>query len=146
MEFHKQAEPDFDAFFSRVRKLKLAAQLVYAFSFTLPKLAIISLYLRIFVTKWARRGAYLTNILIIGNFLGITIGTLSICRPIASIWDDTVTNKVCGDISLAFLYVSVPNIFIDILILILPISTLMKVRASPSKKIGLYITVMTGSL
>lgn len=126
-------------------KLAVAQEFLYAFSITFPKLAIIALYLRIFMDKWIRRITWLMGIIIAMNGFSIFITILSLCRPIAYRWNPSINGR-CGDRMAFYRFASVPNLFTDVAILLLPWSTLCTLKMSYQRKAGVFLTFLTGAL
>lgn len=131
---------------TRVLKYTAAHEYVYGGAITFPKLAIITLYLRIFRGKIARRCTWLVGIIICLNEIAIIFGASFICRPFAYNWNKTIPGGHCGDIMALYRFVSIPNILTDIAILILPFSTLYKLQVSTSRKLGISLTFLVGGL
>lgn len=127
-------------------KILVPSQIFYGTSITLPKIAILYMYLNIFVSKWSRRVTYLTGVIIVFNLLVMFFGTFLMCKPFAFNWDKTIPNGRCADMKAGYKYVSIPNILSDIMILALPISTLLKLQVSLAKKVAIFLTFAIGSL
>lgn len=128
-------------------KIQTSGEFVYMAGVTFPKVAILILYLRVFVERkvrivtWIVIGVVLTNWVAIG-----IIAALVTCQPFAFKWDKTIQGGHCGDLLAAYKYVSVPNILTDLAIAILPLSTLYHLQMSRTRKIGVSLTFMAGSL
>jgi hypothetical protein len=114
-------------------------------SVTFPKLAIILLYLKIFVDKWIRRFTWMVGVAILLNGISGLIVVFTICQPFNFKWNKAI-NGHCADIMASYRYVSVPNIITDVGVLLLPISTLYKLHISKLRKVGIFITFLTGGL
>ncbi|KAL8921166.1 MAG: hypothetical protein Q9172_004162 [Xanthocarpia lactea] len=119
---------------------------LYLFSAMLPKLAILSLYLRIFTQRSYRYATHAIAIIMILNWLtGCMMGIL-ICKPIQYNWDKTIPGGHCGDLMGVFRWTSLPNLITDIAMLILPLPMVWKLHTGLSQKIGLSLTFITGSI
>lgn len=127
-------------------KLILAAEWAYLAAVTLPKLSILSMYLRIFTTKPYRRSAYVLGAILIMTFLagGLT-GTLG-CQPLAFFWDPTIPGGHCININAFFRWISLPNILTDLAMLVLPQPLIWTLHITRTQKIGLTLTFLTGSV
>ena len=69
------------------------------------------------------------------------------CNPIDAYWDTQITNKACVTTLHYFLGTQVPNIIMDVAILILPLPYLWKTNISlVSQKIGLLFVFTLGIL
>lgn len=128
-------------------KIQTGVEILYMTAVTLPRIAICRLYLRIFVDKTIR---ILTWIVVaICALHGIGSGLITefvLCHPYSYGWDKTIKGGWCGDIEAGFKYVSVPNLVIDVSLILLPISSLYRLQISRTRKVGLFITFMTGCL
>lgn len=128
-------------------KIRTAGEFVYMAGVTLPKVAILILYLRIFVERKLR----IITWVVIGVALchwvanGI-IAALAACHAFAFKWDKTIQDGHCANLLALYTYVSIPNILTDLAIGILPISTLYHLKMSRIRKIGVSLTLLAGSL
>jgi hypothetical protein len=127
-------------------KLQFAVIWMYSPSVALPKLSIICLYLRIFTTKRYRYTAYGVCGVIIANWIANWIATLCICTPVAYNWDKTIPGGHCFNESALITWVSVPNLLLDLAILVMPMPVIWKLNTSRIQKVGLTLTFLTGSM
>ena len=136
----------------RFAKIDVAIQFIYPASITLPKLAILCLYHRIFTTKVYRRSILATGTIITLNWLACLLLVFLICHPFGYFWQRSETdNEIddagsCGNVAAAYCSVSIPNILTDIAILVLPIHAIWHLHTQAAQKIGLIITFMTGCM
>ncbi|KAI1108349.1 hypothetical protein F5Y14DRAFT_92894 [Nemania sp. NC0429] len=128
-------------------KIQAADEIIYVLSVTLPKISILSLYLRIFPSRNIRIVTCVVMALVIANFFasGLITG-LTICHPFAFKWDKTIPGGWCADFVAAYKYASVPNIIFDLVIAVLPLSTIYHLQVSKIRKLGIFITFLAGSL
>jgi hypothetical protein len=107
------------------------------------KLVILYLYMRIFnQDRRYRIATYITAAIILLTWLTTFIATFTFCKPYSAYW----THKgKCGDIITMWRYVSVPNLFTDVMMLLLPLPALYKLHVNVATKIGLFATFMVGS-
>jgi hypothetical protein len=127
-------------------KLQFAVVWMYAPSVSLPKLSIVCLYLRIFTTTWYRNAALGICAVIIANWLADWILALCICTPVTYNWDKTIPGGHCIDENQVLILVSIPNILLDLAILLLPIPVIWKLNTTTSQNAGLMLTFLTGSM
>ena len=125
-------------------KLDVAAGFVYNVSIALPKLAILCLYGRVFTTKIYRYAIYLVGSIVTVTCIAGLIVAVAICQPFAYFWDKSIANGHCGDIAVAYRYISVPNLVTDVLILVLPLNGVWRLQTKVIHKIGLTLTFLTG--
>lgn len=128
----------------RWQKLTFALNIIYTLSVCFPKLAILALYKRIFSTRAYRYITYAIGGIVILNCVAGPISSLIMCRPIAYNWDKSIPNGHCGDIVVSYRYYSVPNIFTDVCILVLPLYGVWHLHMNRIHKIGLTITFLLG--
>lgn len=128
-------------------KIQTGDEIIYMTAVTLPRIAICALYLRIFIQKKVRILTWIVIMICALHWLGSGIlAEFLLCHPYAYKWDKTIKDGWCGDTVSGFKYVSVPNLVIDVALIILPISSLYRLQISRPRKIGIFITFMTGCL
>jgi hypothetical protein len=128
-------------------KIQTGAEFLYINGVTSPKIALLMLYLKIFVDPNVRRWTYVTLALVVCNYFATGFGTyFAICQPFAFKWDKTIPGGKCGDIMGVYRYASIPNIVTDLLILVLPLSSLRKLNTNKMRKVGIFVTFLMGSL
>ncbi|KAF2797222.1 hypothetical protein K505DRAFT_298737 [Melanomma pulvis-pyrius CBS 109.77] len=128
-------------------KLQIPFTIMLSFAIAFAKLAILSLFLRIFVQKgyrWATYGIMGIQVL---TLVVSTIITCTVCTPISYLWEPQLhPDGHCIDINAFWRWGSFPQIITDVLILILPLPILWKLHLSPKDKIGVILTFCTGSI
>lgn len=120
--------------------------MVYLPAVVLPKLAILIMYLRIFTRRLDRILCWILAILMIANYLGSMIAGFFICTPLEYLWDRTIPGGRCFDIIAWYRWSGLMNILTDVVMLILPLPMVWKIQSSKRVKIGLSITLATGSM
>ena len=126
-------------------KCLYALEIVAFFAVALPKVSILLLYLRVFVNRIARVGCYVAMALVVGTCISYVIVASLQCFPFRYQWNKTIPGGRCFNIEAYYQSTSAPNIFTDALMLILPIPTILEVKASLSRKVGLAFVFLTGS-
>ncbi|KAF2186602.1 hypothetical protein K469DRAFT_449835, partial [Zopfia rhizophila CBS 207.26] len=126
--------------------LYLAIPVLYVPAVTFPKLAILDMYLHIFVERWAKWTSYATGLVIILSCLVNIPVVIAQCIPIAYLWDKTIKGGKCHNIEAHFLYSSLPNIVTDVVMLVLPIPMILKLHTSRKVRVGIAATFLTGSI
>lgn len=128
-------------------KLQVAFEFTFALGFTFPKLAILCLYLNIFVEPWHRRANYVLIGFVIATGLGTAITTVVQCIPLQYLWDKKGhPDGHCIDPNTFWRYSTLPNIPIDAAMFLLPLPCIWKLHLSWRDKVGLAVTFMTGSV
>lgn len=126
-------------------KVLFSEYFIYLFSVTLPKLAILCLYLRVFTQRRLRYAVYAIAIIMILNWLAGCFMGILMCKPIRYNWDKTIPGH-CGDLMGAYPWASFPNLITDIMMLILPLPLVWKLHIGLSQKIGLSLTLVSSSM
>ena len=133
-------------------KFFLVVSLLYLAAVVFPKLALLAIYLRIFVQPRFRKACYILATLLIANWVGNTVAALLMCKPLQYLWDQTITRDHtltgghCFHINVWVRWASLINIVTDVAMLVLPLPVIWKLHTSRSVKIGLTITFATGSV
>lgn len=126
-------------------KSSYAMSVTYPIAFTLPKLMISTLYLQIFsVNDRARRTIIGLIVFLIINCVAWLVPTLAVCRPVSAFWNVEGHQGKCLNYNVFGTWISLPNIVIDLLMLILPIPLLWKMKIGLAKKLGLNLTFAIG--
>ena len=131
-----------------VQYAKLTVTFIYLYfiAVTVPKISILSLYLRIFPQKPYRIACYALAGVLMGCLLGNVIATSLICVRVKALWDTSTGEGHCFHQNAYFRYSTLPNILTDIYMLILPLPVIWRMSLSKRDKIGLTITFGTGSV
>lgn len=131
----------------QILKIQTALEFLYMAGVTFPKVAILVLYLRIFVERKVRIITWLVIGVVMSQWVATgIIASFLTCQPFAFKWDKSIPNGHCADTSAAYKYVSIPNILTDLAVAILPMSTLYRLQISRIRKIGVSLTFLAGSL
>jgi hypothetical protein len=127
-------------------QLQTATEFLYVVAVTVPKLALLKLYLRVFTDNFVRRLTWVVVVVVILQWLVVgVIVWASICQPFSFKWDKSI-NGHCADLLASYRYFSVPNIITDVAILLLPTTTVWNLQVSKLHKIGIFLTFLTGGL
>lgn len=141
--FNIQRDPDS---FAKHFKGIIANQLLHPAAVAFPKLVVVILYLRIFTNKLERRIGWGLIAVIIATFISFFVAAGAQCTPFAYNWDKSIPGGRCFN-TVAFVYSSsVPNIVTDLVVLLLPIRTVLNLKVSTVRKIGLMLIFLTGSM
>jgi len=123
-----------------------AIELIYLASVALPKLSALCFYLRVFVYRKGRVFAYIIIGLVTLNWVVFSISAILQCRPIAYWWDKTIQGGTCFNVQVFYRAMCVPNIATDVMVLLLPISSLVQLKLPLLKKIALCFIFLTASV
>lgn len=127
-------------------KYLVAVPMLYLIAVVFPKLAILAIYLRIFVEKPYKIACYIVAGILIANWIGVTVAGFFMCIPFEYIWDRTIPGGHCFDMNSYFRWGSLANIVTDVVMLVLPLPVIWKIQTTIPIKTGLTITFATGSL
>jgi hypothetical protein len=83
--------------------------------------------------------------IVVAWWIAVVLVSLFSCDPINGFWDHNITSK-CINTMHFFIGNEVPNIFTDIVILILPIRMIWRLNMSKDQKISLSFIFLLGSL
>lgn len=127
-------------------QLLLAYEVTYAVAITLIKLSMLCFYLRLFVNRSMRIATKATIAFVViwstANILQIFL----ICRPFSKTYDPTVTEGSCGDQVGSFIALGASNAVTDMVILLLPMSTVLGLKMADKTKAALVGVFAVGLL
>lgn len=112
----------------------------------IPKLAILSFYLRIFTTRTFRIIIYTLMAIVLLTLITTAVVSLNLCHPFAFNWDRTIPGGHCVNEVVFFEWASFPNVVTDVFMLFLPMPTVWSLHAPRNMKISLTIMFLLGSL
>lgn len=127
-------------------KFLIAVPVFYLIAAALPKLVILSIFMRIFTSKTQRIACYVLGAIITCSSIVTVFIAVFQCIPIEYVWDKTIPGGHCIDINAFFLWASFPNILTDSVMLFLPLPVVWKLQTSNHVKLGLTLTFLTGSM
>ena len=123
----------------------MAAEILYTISLVATKISILLLYRSIFP---GRRIALITNIVgacIIAWGIAVVLVSIFSCNPVRGFWDITV-EATCVDTRHFYLGSSVPNISMDVIILLLPIKNIWGLQMGVRQKFAVSGLFLLGGL
>ena len=123
-----------------------AGEVIYGFAIAFPRLSILFLFLRVFPNKPFRIGVYALMFLLAGLCISIALAAVFQCSPVAYAWDKHIKGGTCIDQVAYLRWHTVPNLLVDVVMLILPLPMIWKLNTSHGQKIGLMLTFLTGSV
>ena len=126
-------------------KMEITFATLYFLSITLPKLTMLSLFLRIFVVKWQRIASYTIGAILLATALANIIANVTQCVPLEYLWNKEVAGK-CFDQNAYWRWASLPNILTDVVMLGLPVPAIWGAQMGWKDKLGVGLTFFAGSL
>jgi len=124
----------------------MVLELLHPAAVAFPKLLVVLLYLHILTNKYERIAAKVLVVLISATWLSYTVAAMFQCTPFAFNWDKTVAGGKCFDVQVFANSSSVPNIFTDLAVLVLPLRTVWELKISIGRRVGLLLIFLTGSV
>lgn len=125
--------------------MEITFTILYILSITLPKLTMLSLFLRIFVNRQQRRASYIIAIILLATALANIIANVTQCVPLDYLWDKH-GDGTCFNQNSYWRWASLPNILTDILMLGLPVPVILGTQMGWRDKAGVGVTFFAGSL
>jgi hypothetical protein len=127
-------------------KLIFPVELSALLAIATSKLAILTIYLRIFVTPSVRLTTYILIGLVIATWVGESVAGCLQCLPIQYQWDKGAMGGRCFNQLAYYRFLSLPNIATDTVMLVLPMPTVWRLHTTRSQKVGLTFIFLTGSM
>jgi len=132
------------------RAISWASQMLYLWSSSLTKLSLLYFYRRIFTATKLRLFVQGYIYFVWAYFVACFLTLLFECRPLTLYWHILVlpegTGGVCADEGNILLAAGLLNVFIDIVILVLPIPTVLHLHIGWSQKLQVLGLFMAGTL
>ena len=125
-------------------KLVFAFYVLLVLGITLPKLSILTLYLRIFTGRRTRTITFIIIGFVLVMAPAYLVALLLLCNPIRYFWDKTLLGGQCLDFNFYARSLGLPNILIDVAMLITPLPAIWGLEASIARRIGVTLMFLTG--
>ncbi|KAK4695002.1 hypothetical protein P7C71_g2665, partial [Lecanoromycetidae sp. Uapishka_2] len=124
------------------------AQITYKIAVALYKESILFLYLRIFLDPKFRYMCYSLIVITGASSIAFVIVTIFQCTPVAAFWDKTILKSTpgshCFDSEAFWFSYALINIFLDVIILLLPIREVLRLQLPWREKAGLVAVFSLG--
>ena len=121
-----------------------AAEVVYDTSITIIRMSVLLFYHRIFGKEHRFKMAlWITMVILVAWYIAITALAVFQCSPVKKQFDLTIPGH-CLSFYGTFIGVTVPNFFIDVLLLLLPVPMLWNLKIKKTKKIALTANFLLG--
>ncbi|MCJ1405072.1 hypothetical protein MMC11_008298 [Xylographa trunciseda] len=119
-----------------------AYETVYTVGITLTKYSILLFYSRIFKERYFKLALWVTTGIVTVWFVAIELSVLLECIPIHALWD--FGPGQCIDLKAFFLGSGVPNVILNVVILVLPLPMIWTLQIERSQKIALSSVFLLG--
>jgi len=127
-------------------KLVWVFELVYFVAVTLPKLAILCLYLRVFNWQGGMRVVTLALLVsVLGTGLSLFVAACLQCRPLAFWWDRRIKGGKCFGVQEFFDAQCVLGFVLDVAIMVLPLKTIWGLHLPIVKRVALMFIFFVAS-
>jgi hypothetical protein len=128
-------------------KLVYVNYYLYDAALFLAKMSALLFFSRVFPryanSKFFNYALWATHALNVSWLIGIVFGTIFMCNPVAKGWNPMLPGK-CGTNSALWIGSAVPSVFIDLIILTLPIPKIWGLQMNRKRKIGLTVVFALG--
>ncbi|PSN74645.1 hypothetical protein BS50DRAFT_615494 [Corynespora cassiicola Philippines] len=128
-------------------KLTWILYFIHNASMFLTKLSALLFLTRTFPThansKWWNYAVWVTHGMNAAWFFGVSIANLTSCMPYERIWSPLATRN-CPELRTVWMVGTVPDTFIDLAILILPLPKVWALRISRAKKTSAFLVTFLG--
>ena len=127
-------------------RILVVAPILHAAACAFPKLVVLTLYLRIFVVeKRSRVACYALISLVLALCVADIIVGASKCVPLEYLWRQNGDER-CAVVVRYFQVSTVPNVLVDICMILLPLPVVWNLQTSRQAKIGVTIMFLTGGM
>ena len=125
-------------------KVTFASIILLILGFTLPKLSILILYLRIFTGRKTRLVSWITIALVAAQGVAFSVASIFACAPVEYFWNKLILDGECINLNFFYQSFGLPNIVIDAMILITPLPAIWGLQASVARRTGITFIFLTG--
>ncbi|KAK3935773.1 integral membrane [Diplogelasinospora grovesii] len=132
--------------FSRCLLYLWLAEFSYGTVCALIKCSILTMYYRIFPTRFMKTGTRLLFVLVAAWWVAVMLVTIFQCMPVQKAWDPYMEDGTCLEKEKFFLGNAIPNIITDILILGLPTFEVVRLQVTRSQKVAITGIFLLGGL
>jgi hypothetical protein len=126
-------------------KILLAFENIYVTAVMLIKLALLSMYLRIFPSRGFRLMSALIAAVVISWWIAICAVCIFQCNPIKKAWLPWI-DGTCINLKASFIGNAIPNIATDVAILCMPVRQIWKLQVNMAQKLSMLVIFLLGSL
>lgn len=125
-------------------QIGLAVQVLWSTTVTFVKISLLLLYCKVFPLTWFLWSARFVGFLCVGYTLGTVLAAFLVCQPLPFYWDTTIDGGHCGNEFLSYILTGSINIATDVMVLLLPIPSLIRLEMSWPRRLTLIATFACG--
>ncbi|KAF2196640.1 hypothetical protein GQ43DRAFT_435834 [Delitschia confertaspora ATCC 74209] len=126
------------------------ANILYTFCISTIKFSVLAFYWRLFAVN-ARISIYIVTFMAVSWCTAIFFCVLFSCIPVQAAWDITIVGAKCIPIRSIYLGGSVPNVVLDLILVLLPVPYVMRLNAPLAQRIvlagmfalGIFIAIVS---
>lgn len=126
-------------------KVVFAGEIVYTITLVTTKISILLLYRSIFADRVFAIVVNVTSAFVVAWGLALILVSIFTCKPIHGFWDVTIPST-CISSREFFLGNSIPNIFMDVFILSLPVRMVWQLQMPVRQKVQVSGLFLLGGL
>lgn len=119
-------------------------QVLWSTTVTFVKISLLLLYCKVFPLTWFLWSARFVGLLCICYTMGTILAAFLVCQPLAFYWDTTIEGGHCGNEFLSYILTGSINISTDLMVLLLPIPSLIRLEMSLYQRLTLIATFACG--
>lgn len=128
-------------------KMLYVSDIFFGLTITFAKISILALYYNIFsISKKFQLWTYAVGAVCVVWFLIYTFLNIFQCNPISALWDTLGSTEFCLPSGKLWLGYELPNLFLDVIILALPVTMLRHLHLPPAKKWSVAVIFLLGGL
>ncbi len=128
-------------------QLFMPTMITYGLTITAVKISILLLYRRIFDTAAFKKVILVVGTLCVAWLFADIFGMLFFCSPMSAFWDlALIFSNHCRDIQAMLYGITISNMFLDIILLCMPLPMIWKLALSPRKKVEVGCLFLIGGL
>ncbi|KAI9728409.1 MAG: hypothetical protein M1828_003809 [Chrysothrix sp. TS-e1954] len=108
--------------------------------YMLSRISVLALYLRIFTGRKVRTAVWCIVAFLLATWISFGLVCLFACKPVSFFWNKAMDPPgTCVDLNAVYRALTPPNLAGDLAILLVPIPTIWRLKASRLRKLGLTL-------
>ena len=130
---------------TRVIQFVTSFELLYSMALTAGKISVCLFYLRLFPQRWFKAAVFTVIIFQLAWALTVLVIAFAQCMPMGKQWHPRIPGHCINQVAYNG-YISLPNIFSDAVVIVLPMPIIWKLQLSMSQKLALTSIFLIGSI
>ena len=120
-------------------------ELLYSMALTAGKISVCLLYLRLFPQRWFKAAVFSVIVFQVAWAITVIVIAFAQCTPMGKQWHPRIPGHCINQVAYNG-YISLPNIFSDAVVIVLPMPIIWKLQLSMSQKLALTSIFLIGSI